>query len=146
MRRIASIAAAVLLVTCGIVLASPGLASAASSCTSGSDFLLSPEVGDGFAAVPTVGSGTFQADCDLGYGNSSTAVQLLQLSLNACYGYSLTVDGIYGSLTQAAVEYVQSITGISVDGIYGPQTRNAMKWRPTEGSGCAKLKQPLTKA
>ena len=102
--------------------------------------------GDGLAPVPTVGNNTFQPACELAEGNDSSAVQTLQLVLNACYGYDLTEDGDFGPATLAAVEGMQSRIGVSVDGIYGPNTRTAMKFRPTEGSPCGKLHEPLVKA
>jgi peptidoglycan hydrolase-like protein with peptidoglycan-binding domain len=64
--------------------------------------------------VPTVGNGTFQPNCQLAAGNDSTAVELLQVALNKCYGYDLTEDGDFGPLTQSAVEGMQSRLGISV--------------------------------
>jgi hypothetical protein len=146
MRRMVVAVTASAVVASGMILASPGLARADSSCTGVSDFTLSPSVGDGITAIPTIGNVTHQANCDLAIGSSNGAVTALQRSINKCYGYTLALDGIYGSQTQAAVEHVQSVSGISVDGIYGPQTRNAMKWEDTASIGCSKLKQPLQSA
>jgi peptidoglycan hydrolase-like protein with peptidoglycan-binding domain len=76
--------------------------------------------------VPATASGS--DDCELGVGNESIAVALLQIDLNACYGQHLAVDWIYGPLTKAAVEVAQRDSGATVDGIYGPQTRGDIKW------------------
>ncbi len=62
-------------------------------------------------------------------GDPEKAIKTLQRNLNYCYGSKLTVDGRYGSKTQAAVAAVQRRHGLTADGIYGPQTRSAMNWR-----------------
>ncbi len=55
-----------------------------------------------------------------------TAVKELQDKLNQC-GYSLTIDGIFGTGTDTAVKNFQrSTTGLSVDGIVGPATKQAI--------------------
>lgn len=77
-------------------------------------------------------------------GNTGSAVKALQRQLNA-HGASLTVDGNFGSATEAAVKSFQSSHGLSVDGIAGPQTWNflvgvggtqAFTW-PDVGQGAA---------
>jgi Putative peptidoglycan binding domain len=137
MRRKAAAIAATVVVASGITLATPGLAHAQSSCTSYAEFYTA----SGVPSIPTIGLYMNAPNCELGYGNENAGVDVLQFTLDNCYGSGLTQDGEYGSLTEAAVKHVQSILGISVDGVYGPQTRNAMKW---DGGGvCAKLLQPL---
>lgn len=59
----------------------------------------------------------------------TTAVHGLQRNLNTCYGEHLTVDGIYGSATKAAVARAQSKAGISADGVYGPRSAQFLKSR-----------------
>jgi peptidoglycan/xylan/chitin deacetylase (PgdA/CDA1 family) len=54
-------------------------------------------------------------------GSSGTAVRTLQQAL-AGRGYSLSVDGIFGPITQSAVMSFQRSQGITVDGIVGPVT------------------------
>ncbi|MFI6875751.1 peptidoglycan-binding protein [Streptomyces sp. NPDC050400] len=68
------------------------------------------------------------ANCSLQQGNTGAGVRALQRNLNDCYGKRLEVDGIFGSLTTAALRDVQGRVGASVDGIYGPETRWALKW------------------
>jgi hypothetical protein len=62
-------------------------------------------------------------------GDPDTAIRVLQRNLNYCYGYKLTVDGVYGSNTRGVVKAVQKRHKLAADGVYGPQTRSAMNWR-----------------
>ena len=57
----------------------------------------------------------------LSYGSKGSDVKTLQELLNQ-NGYSLDVDGIYGSKTQAAVKDYQTKNNLSVDGIAGNET------------------------
>ena len=59
-------------------------------------------------------------------GSSGTGVKWVQDMLNH-NGYSLTVDGAFGTKTYNAVVNFQKSKGLSVDGIVGPATRNALK-------------------
>ena len=135
MRRILFTGVAFLIATAGITLAPAISASAQASCTSTSNFLDS--VG-GVAPIPTIGNNTGRDNCDLGVGNDSGAVKTLQRELNACYGQHLTVDGNFGSLTQAALKVAQRREGITADGVYGPQTRDHLHWADNLGL-CARL-------
>lgn len=54
-------------------------------------------------------------------GDAGAAVRRLQDLLNE-HNYELTVDGIYGPRTEAAVRAYQRANGLQVDGIAGPQT------------------------
>jgi peptidoglycan hydrolase-like protein with peptidoglycan-binding domain len=136
-KKTAAAIAATVVVASGITLATPGLAQAASSCTSYAEYYTA----SGPTNIPTIGLYQNAPNCQLANGNDSSGVDVLQYTLDNCYGSGLTQDGEFGALTEAAVKHVQSILGISVDGIYGPQTRNAMKW--DAGGVCAKLLQPL---
>ncbi|MGW6318137.1 peptidoglycan-binding domain-containing protein [Streptomyces sp. NPDC055099] len=78
---------------------------------------------------------TGSRNCTLQYGNASKAVNALQHALVYCYDESISIDGIFGSDTRAALRRTQSAVNVSVDGIYGPQTRKAMKWYVHNGSG-----------
>jgi peptidoglycan hydrolase-like protein with peptidoglycan-binding domain len=120
-------------------------ASAAASCTGTSQVLgasvTNPPIID-HVRVPTIGNGTQNWACDLGPGNDSVAVQRLQIALNECNLHAgLAVDGIYGSLTGAAVRAVQNHDGVPADGVFGPVTAFAMQW-PVVGSNggtCGKI-------
>lgn len=54
-------------------------------------------------------------------GNTGEAVRAVQSQLSS-RGYSLTIDGVFGSQTDSAVRSFQSSRGISVDGVVGPVT------------------------
>lgn len=58
-------------------------------------------------------------------GSRGSDVSALQSALNS-KGYNLSVDGIFGSNTQAAVRDYQSKNGLSVDGIVGNNTWNSL--------------------
>ena len=53
---------------------------------------------------------------------SSLYVKWIQETLNSLQGSNLTVDGILGPLTRAAVMTFQRSWGITVDGVVGPET------------------------
>ncbi len=57
-------------------------------------------------------------------GSHGQAVRAVQKLLNDKFGYSLSVDGIFGPDTNAAVKDFQTDHGIGVDGIVGP-----ISWR-----------------
>lgn len=61
------------------------------------------------------------------YGSSGTGVKELQELLNSTGNYNLTVDGVYGSQTQAAVRDYQQQNGLIVDGIAGNQTLTSLQ-------------------
>ena len=58
---------------------------------------------------------------NLSYGSRGDDVKKLQESLNQ-QGYSLSVDGIFGSQTQQAVQDYQRKNSLAVDGIAGTNT------------------------
>lgn len=62
---------------------------------------------------------------NLSYGSQGDDVKKLQEQLNK-NGYSLDVDGIFGSKTQAAVKDYQSKNGLAVDGIVGVNTSSKL--------------------
>jgi peptidoglycan hydrolase-like protein with peptidoglycan-binding domain len=66
-------------------------------------------------------------------GDQEHPVQTLQYLLRA-RGHSLTVDGIFGSGTDAAVRAFQQQKGLAVDGIVGPATWQALIVTVEQGS------------
>lgn len=56
---------------------------------------------------------------------ATDGVKEVQQALNRM-GFSLTVDGVMGPRTEAAVRDFQARTGLAVDGIVGPKTRKAL--------------------
>lgn len=66
------------------------------------------------------------ATVTLKYGSSGTLVKTMQTKLKKWGYYSGSVDGIFGSQTQAAVRYFQRVNGLYVDGIVGAKTAAAM--------------------
>lgn len=76
---------------------------------------------DGIAGAPT------QAAINLALGNDTTdAVDLLQTSLKGLCYYDDSVDGTFGSGTEAALIAFQKAAGIRADGRYGPTTATAL--------------------
>jgi peptidoglycan hydrolase-like protein with peptidoglycan-binding domain len=66
-------------------------------------------------------------------GDQQHPVQTLQYLLRA-RGHSVTVDGIFGPQTDAAVRAFQQQKGLAVDGIVGPQTWSALIITVARGS------------
>ena len=54
-------------------------------------------------------------------GANGHPVRTLQHLLRA-HGQQVSVDGVFGPLTEAAVKAVQTANGLTIDGIVGPQT------------------------
>ncbi|MCX5166307.1 peptidoglycan-binding protein [Streptomyces sp. NBC_00264] len=63
-------------------------------------------------------------------GAQGSAVTTLQQLLTA-RGHSLTADGAFGPLTEAAVRAFQAQHSLQADGIVGPKTWNALRSTPT---------------
>ena len=69
-----------------------------------------------------------------GGSNSNATIRNIQSTLNARYGAGLTVDGIWGPLSQKALIKALQIelnmlygAGLTVDGIFGPRTKAAIR-------------------
>jgi peptidoglycan hydrolase-like protein with peptidoglycan-binding domain len=58
-------------------------------------------------------------------GSKGKDVKYLQELLNY-YGYTVSVDGIFGKKTETAVKQFQKSRKLTVDGIVGPKTWNAL--------------------
>lgn len=74
-------------------------------------------------------------------GDSGAAVRALQAQLNKKRRLALTVDGVFGSGTAAAVRTFQSHAGIAADGVVGPTTWRNLIWHyayPSLGGMCDK--------
>ena len=76
----------------------------------------------------------------LSYGSKGSDVKTLQELLNQ-NGYSLDVDGIFGSKTQAAVKDYQTKNNLAVDGIAGNET-----WGSLSGGTSSTSTQSAPKA
>ncbi len=59
-------------------------------------------------------------------GDSGSTVREIQTLLKEWGYYEGSIDGIYGSATEAAVRYFQETNGLTVDGKAGPQTLEAL--------------------
>jgi peptidoglycan hydrolase-like protein with peptidoglycan-binding domain len=59
------------------------------------------------------------------YGSQGADVATAQQLLNG-FGYSLTIDGVFGSVTEDTVRDFQSRSGLAVDGVIGPATWEAL--------------------
>ena len=69
------------------------------------------------------------------YGSRGSEVRTIQEKLKRWGYYTGNVDGIYGSLTVAAVKRFQQKNGLAVDGIAGTNTLNAMGIMQNSSSG-----------
>ncbi len=77
----------------------------------------------GGAAAYAISGWQEQAEYALSrYGSTGSEVRQIQTKLKSLGYYNGSVDGIYGSQTQAAVRSFQRGVGITADGIAGPQT------------------------
>jgi peptidoglycan hydrolase-like protein with peptidoglycan-binding domain len=106
-------AAAASVMACLALLCVPTLSSAAAPSDSGA------EAADRPSAQLARGSG-------YGQPGGSPRVRALQRKLQAAGHRPGPVDGLYGPLTEAAVERLQRDSGLAVDGIVGPQTRRVL--------------------
>jgi len=63
----------------------------------------------------------------IGPGASGEPVRRAQRALRRTPDLGLTVDGVFGPKTEAAVKLFQQGSGLTVDGIVGPQTWQALR-------------------
>lgn len=119
--RILGVVAMVMAFLAISMVTGPSVAHAQASCGGTTD-----HVSANFdAAIPSTSNNSGNFNCIDGIGNQGAAVTELQNSMNFCRGEHLSVDGIYGSLTAAAMMRAQRALGVPADGVYGPQTRHA---------------------
>lgn len=125
---IASVAAIIIGVTGVGVAFAPAASAAYTVCNSKAT---SYDAYGHYIIAPGV-NGRFGVTCYMAIGDTGAGVEVLQRTLNKCYGKSLVPDGIFGTLTKNALISAQAAAGIPTpdrDGEYGPQTRDALKWR-----------------
>ncbi|MFF3855746.1 peptidoglycan-binding protein [Micromonospora sp. NPDC002575] len=132
-RRGAAATLLAVLASAGLAVLAPTSAQAASTCTSLTYYRVGGYPGGADMHVPTIGWQDGNKTCYLKYGNSNSAVKVLQEALNNCYAQSLRLDGQYGTNTRNAVRAAQHqinetfvYANIAEDGEYGPQTRAYM--------------------
>lgn len=75
------------------------------------------------------------------YGSRGDEVRTIQQKLKSWGYYSGSVDGIFGSQTQAAVKAFQKKNGLTVDGIAGPATLAAMGIQSSASGSSASISQ-----
>lgn len=71
---------------------------------------------------------------NLRYGSRGDKVKELQQKLKRWGYYTGSIDGIFGSGTQAAVKNFQKKNGLTADGIVGPKTAAALGMKLTSSS------------
>jgi hypothetical protein len=134
MKRVLTAAAALVLAGFGIVAAATPAAAATPRCNSYVSVPTTHwDVLDQYYMSAKVPSYNGSTNCYLSQQSSvvNNAVKVLQTDLNRCYGYHLTVDGKFGSGTYSALMGAQrsaGLTGGDVDGVYGSVTRDAVDW------------------
>jgi hypothetical protein len=68
------------------------------------------------------------------FGSGDEPVLILQKALRYCYGYSIALDGVFGSGTRSALVATQKRVKVTADGVFGPATSKAMNWPAFSGS------------
>ncbi|QEV18708.1 peptidoglycan-binding domain-containing protein [Streptomyces alboniger] len=118
-RSLIGVLAAASLAGAALATAAPTQAAALPTCTTYREY-------QGLYVFSTA-SGSI--NCQLAAGTrSSGAVPQLQRNLRDCdrYQRDVTVDGIFGQRTVAALRWVQNKEGVPPTGAYGPATRDKM--------------------
>lgn len=76
----------------------------------------------GVTPPPPTPIGVYNVPTTVRKGDSGLAVRKAQGLLIAHGGLQLTVDGVFGSMTENVVKFFQGNNGLTVDGIVGPTT------------------------
>jgi len=113
-----------------VAAAAPSFASTPTTqirCTSYQNFA----VGGGlYIFVPArPASPAYLADCILWKNTAlpqNVATTELQLGFEWCEGVAITVDGVFGPMTESAVKDLQQLHHLTADGVYGNDTKGAM--------------------
>lgn len=58
--------------------------------------------------------------------SKNNAVFAMQDALRRCYGQGIAADGYFGAATKQALKNAQQRIGVTVDGVWGPRTSAAM--------------------
>jgi hypothetical protein len=112
----------------GVVLASPDPAAAATPTCNAEHWFKSTS-GDFNVDLPAYKSGSsYTKVCTLRAGNTGDGVAALQIALDQCHHWDISVDRSFGAQTDVALSVQQTLLHISSDGIYGSQSRKAMSW------------------
>jgi len=126
-RRLVSAMVATALLA-GLSISAPSVAQAAVGACTTTKTVVETQFS---AVVPSTSSGN--RDCAMSQGAVGNHVRALQTALNACYEGGLTVDGVFGAATKAALKKAQGWMGLTQDGVYGSQTNHAITWRDNTG-------------
>ena len=76
-------------------------------------------------------------------GDRGAEVTEIQQDLRS-FGYSVTVDGVFGLRTLRAVKHFQRVNGLVVDGVVGPATQRALE--PAVRGAQVPVTQPVAPA
>lgn len=118
-----------------------GAASAAGTCNTTYSFSATYNGQAVLVYIPSTGSTEASTTCNMGQGAQSNAVKTLQRSLHNCYYENLSIDGIFGPSTKAALKRAQAaeeLDGSQVDGVYGPVTRDHIEHYTSLGGHACK--------
>ncbi len=78
----------------------------------------------------------------LSQGSIGVDVLSLQKMLRVL-GYDTEENGIFGSMTKAAVLHFQSANGLNLDGVVGPETMSALRMAISPGTVPAPMSKPI---